>query len=302
MNKLFNLNIHSHQYLKVKLILPTLLMLLPLTSFSEIREFETTWSKSTAGTGVGSILMDEANSVNPAPLAFYQVGSIYLQKSDASYTDVDGQQLSKEGDTMAVIVSDAKGALKGSVSYYKFTQGEEQRKQYAVSIASPVLQKSALGVTYKLTKDSVLGDGATLKDEKSYKTIFGVMHAVSPNFTIGLVAENPIKKKENNTKGVLGFQYVYEDFISVMFDAGTNYYKPLEEEFLYRGAFQVKVFSDFFLRAGLYNDKGIGEKGTGVGLGWVGPRLVLNIALKNTELLASAEKIKETALSLSYKF
>ncbi|MDH5580310.1 MAG: hypothetical protein OEY33_00245 [Bdellovibrionales bacterium] len=302
MNKLFKLNIHSHHFLIVKLIIPTLFLLLPLSSFSEIREFQTTWSKSTAGAGVGSILMDEANSVNPAPLGFFQMGSVYLQKADASFTDGEGQELNKGGDTTAVIISDAKGALKGSISYYKYSERFDERKQYSVSIASPVLEKSAFGVTYKLTKDRLSENGSIYSETKTYQTLFGVMHAVSNNFTIGLVAKDPIKKKENDTKGILGFQYVYEDFISIMFDAGTNYYKPLEEEFLYRGAFQVKVFSDFFLRAGIFNDKGIKEKGTGIGIGWVGPRLVFNVALKNTEEMDTSEKIKETALSLSYKF
>lgn len=292
-----------HYILKL-LIIPCCMV--PVSGFSKIRNLETTWSKSTAGAGVGSILMDEATSINPAPLGFFQMGSFYVQKSDSNFEDIENQSANLEGDTTAVIISDAKGALKGSLAYYKYQEKFDSRKQYAASIASTVLDKSSVGVTYKLIKDKTSTDGNIYTEEKYYQTVVGVTHAINNHFTLGLVAIDPLQKREEDTRGIIGLQYVYQDFISIMLDGGTDYYKPLNEKFLWRGAMQFKVFADFFIRAGLYNDKGIMEKGSGVGIGWVGPRLVANIALKNSELLETeetqGEKIRETSFSLSYKF
>ena len=294
---------HSYFILKVKIIPLCLLFLINFSVSAGIREFETTRLKSTAGAGVGSILMDEATSLNPAPLAYFNMGSLYIQKTGADFTN-------KEGDTIAAVVSDAKGSLKGSLSYYKYKENFNSRKQFAVSVASPVLERSAMGVTYRMVKDRLSENGDHISETKYNQMIIGITHAINEHFTLGLIAIDPLKKRENDTRGIIGTQLVYSDFISLMLDAGTDYYRPLREKFLYRGAIQFKVFKDFFVRAGLYKDRGLGEKGTGAGLGWTGPKLVLSAALKSTEIfekiigdkVTPGEDIKETSFSLSYKF
>lgn len=305
----------SMLYIKYKFnLIPifTLIVALPLVANARIHDFETTRLKSTAGAGVGSILMDEATALNPAPIAFFNMGSIYLQKSSSNITPDEasiGETMS-ETDTMAAIISDAKGPLKGSISILKYGEGFNKRKRYAASFASVIGKKSSMGVTYRMTEDELSQSGNIYEKDKYKQTIFGVLHALSSSFTLGFVVIDPFKKRPLDTRAILGAQYIYQDFISVMFDMGTDYNLPMEEKFLYKGAVQFKVFTDFFVRAGLFNDKGLGEKGSGAGIGWVQPRLVLDFALKNTtrlektflESVQDAAKIKETSFSLSYKF
>ena len=93
-----------------------------------------------------------------------------------------------------------------------------------------------------------------------------------------------------------------------MLDLGSNYNDDLSNSSVYRGAIQVRVYNDFFVRFGTFKDKGRGESGNGVGAGWAGPKLVLDLALKNTTMENNptlnrvGEKIRETSFSLSYKF
>jgi hypothetical protein len=65
---------------------------------------------------------------------------------------------------------------------------------------------------------------------------------------------------------------------------------------------QIKFFTEVYLRAGYFNDKGMEEKGTGVGLGWVQPRLAIEAALKNSKGFTSSKTARETSFSLSYRF
>ena len=57
------------------LLVITIFCLLANTSYSDTK-IQTTRLKSTAGVGAGSILLDEATMLNPAPVAFYQTGAI----------------------------------------------------------------------------------------------------------------------------------------------------------------------------------------------------------------------------------
>lgn len=271
------------------------LVLFSQVTHSKIQNFETTRLKSTAGAGVGSILMDEATVLNPAPIAFFNVGSIYLNKGSSEVTSEN--QVLSEVDDLGIIVSDSKGDAAGSLSYQKQTSGNLTRTRLAVAMSTPIRKKSAMGVTLRRTTDEVIGG----EKEEYLQTIMGVTHVVSESFTIGFVANDPFKKRPEDSMGTFGTQYVYKDFISIMLDVGANYYQELRETFVYKSAVQFKLLEDFYARFGYFRDLGEKESGTGVGLGWVQPRLVLEGALKNTTDFAGA-KISETSFSLSYRF
>ena len=70
-------------------------------------------------------------------------------------------------------------------------------------------------------------------------------------------------------------QYNMMEMFSIMFDLGANYSTELSSTMLYRAASQLKIFSAFYVRFGLFSDKGSREKGNGIGLAWVQPKLVL---------------------------
>jgi hypothetical protein len=287
----------------------TIGLLLSFSAHAELRNFETARLKSTAGAGVGSMLMDEATFLNPAPLAFFRMSSVYFQKSSGDISNSDSSPMnSNEAEQVAFVASDANENLSGSISYNKSTIDADERKQLGFAFASVVGKKSSMGVSYRTTTDRETSNGFDYDETKYKQTNFGFMHALNSEFTLGILFVDPFKSKSDDTRGIVGIQYVYDDFVSLMLDAGADYNNNLSDSFLYKAGLQLKVYNDFFLRAGTYDDKGARERGTGAGIGWIQPKLVLDFGIKNSKLLANAERgekardVKETAFSLSFRF
>ena len=88
-----------------------------------------------------------------------------------------------------------------------------------VSLATPVSKKSALGVTYRNIETS----------GKKLTSFFdlGVSHAMTEFFTFGAVLKNPQRVENLDTRLVLGTQFVYQEFISLMLDFGTDWKNEL---------------------------------------------------------------------------
>ena len=287
------------------------LMLLPCAANAlKLPVYETARLKSTAGTGVGSILIDEASILNPAPLAFFNISSIYLQKNKISTepTSSNYPQNTSDPDLWGVILSDAHGGLRGSISYQKQEHLYNSRKRYALAMATPLGGKSAMGVTYRYTKDRLSDDGQNFQDDDYTQMVLGFSHVLTNEFTMGIIFIDPLKRKQEDTLAQVGFQYEYKGFIILMLDAGADYNDDLSKSILYKTAIQFKLFRDFFIRAGTFYDKGKKQRGNGTGISWVQPRLMLELAFKNTTVLESTaknqygEKLKETAFAISYRF
>jgi hypothetical protein len=280
---------------------------------ARIAEFQTTRLKSTGGAGVASFLVDEAPILNPAPIAFFNMSSIYFQKGNSEVNNIENSISSPElGDTtnnisetddIAFIASDSKGALKGTLGYIKQSQNNTVHKKITGSLSSLVGKKSSMGFSYSYNKETT--DGL---QEKSKEFNVGVFHAMSPKFSLGMVAVNPFISTSKDTKGMIGLQYTFQDFISIMLDAGADYTKVLSETIVYKAGAQLKIYNDFFLRFGMFDDKSLKEKGSGAGIGWVQPRLTMEFAIKNTKILEDEilnqqqQDLKETSFSVSYRF
>jgi len=270
-----------------------------------IFDIESTRMKSTGGTGVGSFYAEEATLLNPAPQAFFKISSLYFQKTGGDITRNSNGETTTESDNMGFIVSDSKGQLSGSVSYFKNKEREFYRKRLATSLSAPVAKQSAFGISYRQTKEYITPLGG---HKKYHQTVFGISHLLNKSFNIGLIVVDPFKSNPNDTKAVIGMQYTYDNFLSLMIDAGADYNGELSETSTISSALQVKLFNDFFARFGLFEDKVKQEKGSGAGVAWVGPKLTFNVAQKNYEQsyidneISSSEKIKETSFSLSMRF
>ena len=286
-----------------------LIALISITNFNiqaKLREYETTRLKSTAGAGVASILMDEATILNPAPIAFFNISSIYMEKTSSDSTDVDDNSL--EGTSnYALIASDSSKALKGSISYVDAKSGGEKYKQIATSLAATVGNKSSIGFTYQKMERVDIYQG--VKTKADYQQInIGVFHAVNPSFSLGLVAMDILEKSANNNKAVIGAQYQVGNYISLMLDAGADYQEELSERSLWRAAIQFKIMNNFYLRAGMFDDSIDMQSGSGFGLSWIQPKLALNFAIRNIkqeeapELKQILADVKETSFSVSYRF
>jgi len=261
-----------------------------------MRDYQTTRLSSTAGTGVGSVLMDEATFLNPAPLSFYRIGSFYFQK-----TNLKTNNSGTETKGIILVASDSKGKIGGSISYQSFEQNEDERKRISASLSSPIAQKSAFGITYRMTEDIITDQNNRQTTTKYKQFLIGICHALSRDFTIGFLVIDPTEVIPSDSKAFVGFQYVYKDFITIMADLGSNWDGNLSNNLLYRGGMQFKILSDFYLRFGTFQDKMTLEKGSGAGLSWVSPKLTFNLAANyiNTKL---DQEIRETSFSASYRF
>lgn len=257
-----------------------------------------------AGTGVGSILTEESAFLNPAPLAFFSNSTFYVQKDTDTLTEGGvGQPKPK---SLGFVVSDGNPSLSGSLSYV--TQEEEniKRKRWGTSISSPLSDKSAFGVSVRQTSDE---NTTTHITQKYYQTVLGVTHSIDEKVSLGVVAYDPFKSKGHETKALVGIQYVLLNYITAAVDLGGDYTSnDLSKTLLYKGALQVKVLDDFFLRFGGFNDKARAEKGSGLGLGWVQPRLSFEFAIKTTKrasdigLNQTDSNFKETSFAASIRF
>ncbi len=253
--------------------------------YANVSVEQTARLKSTGGVGVGAVLLDEATLLNPAPMAFYQIGAVYYQK-----TKLSNEKPGSENTNTVYIASDSKGPVGGSVSY----QQNNETKLINVSLATPVSDKSAMGVTYRSF------EGAS--GEKSNSIDIGVSHAISPFFTLGALVKNPQRQKEFDTRFILGSQFVYKDFISIMLDIGSDWENTLSSDMVYGAGLQFKTFQDFYLRLGSSYDRKLKVKNSGVGLSWVSPKILVNLSVSNIEEETTAVTTKDSSFSVSYKF
>ena len=267
--------------------------------------FETTRLKSTAGTGVASLLIDESTILNPAPMAFFNVASFYIQRSDQKTSTRENgiKKLMDDSSHLGFIASDSKGRLKGSASYHKYKEKNSQSKRWAIAMASPFGESSAIGFNYSTTKKKK--DNET--SEYSH-LVFGLSHILDESFAFGFTIQDPFKKGVEYYPTLIGIQYSYKRLITLMADVGGKFNLDFEGDSMYKVAAQIKVFEDFFLRIGTNLDNSQNEKITGVGIGWVQPKLSIDFAMKNTKSSNSTAEnlqptdIKENSFSLSYRF
>ncbi len=287
-------------------LLPTFLLGLSCAPLVFASEISTTRLKSTAGTGVGALLVDEATVLNPASISFFKVSSIYIQKAGTEITPDSSSPLSVNDseENLLFIASDSKGEVDGSISYSKQDERFGKVSRLAASASSAVGDRSALGFSYSTTKRE--GNGPLPKKIKQIAA--GVTHAITPEFTFGIVVPDILGEDPLARRAIVGAQYVYKDFIALMLDAGAGWETDAKESSLVRAAVQLKIFQDFYMRFGAQEDKGLKKKGTGAGIGWVQPRLVIEAAVATTKLSElpsigqNDEEAKETSFSLSYRF
>ncbi|PIP92785.1 MAG: hypothetical protein COW00_05645 [Bdellovibrio sp. CG12_big_fil_rev_8_21_14_0_65_39_13] len=280
------------------------ILLISPSAFARINQIETTRMMSTAGSGVGSVLMDEASILNPASLAFFNLSSIYFQKGSSNTTSDSVGNSKADADQTSFIASDSSGSLSGSIGYFKQSNNlNEQRKTWSFAAASPLGKSSSFGMSYQMQTEVLQVPGGI--EEKKYKmSNAGFFHAINQNFSFGLLATDIFGNKTNNSKAFLGMQYVYDNMMSFMLDVGSIYKEDLAKNSIIKAAVQIKFFNDFYLRFGAKEDKSERLRGNGIGVGWVQPKLVIDLALSNnkfqTEAASDSEKV--SSFSLAYKF
>jgi hypothetical protein len=279
-----------------------------VAAHAKFYQVETVRLKSTAGAGVASVLMDEASVLNPAPLAFFKESAIYLQKGSGKIIQTTTGDFQEELDQFGGTISDSKGGLKGSAGYFKQKIHRDEQSTFTGSVAGNVGRASALGFSYKdKTVNNFNNNTQSYNQFKNKILSAGVLHAISPEFTIGLLGSKSLEKgadAQKESRAIAGFQYNMMEIFSLILDLGSNYGEDLSSTMLYRAATQMQIFSSFYLRFGLFADKGARERGNGLGIAWVQPKLVLELGVSSIKDLAqiTEKKTQETMFSLSYRF
>lgn len=269
-------------------------------AYAKIHEYQTTRTKSVAGGGIGSVLLEESAFLNPASISFFQTSSIFAQRDNFTSTDNNNSSYPKKS-SMGFVLAQGDPALAGTFSYINQKEGNIERKRYGISMSSPIANASSLGFSVRDSKDV---DTSTNTTTKYYQTVFGVTHIMSNNTTMGIVLYDPFKSKAHETKLLIGFQHNLFSYITGMFDVGADYNADeISKKTYLAAAVQIRVLDDFYLRAGGFNDKIRNEKGESYGIAWVQPKLAFEFAIKNTKDKSSATdlKNKETSFSISLR-
>jgi hypothetical protein len=203
-------------------------------------------------------------------------------------------------------MADANPSLAGSISYVTQEEDIYKRTRWGLSFSGPMSANSTFGISVRKSSDE---NTSTAITNKYYQTVLGVTHVIDEKLSLGIVAYDPFKSKGEETKALVGFQYVLQSYITLAFDIGGNYYSDdISKALITKGSVQVKVLDDFYLRFGGFKDNARKESGNGLGLAWQQPKLSFEFALKNTTrnqdsiLNQSNSNFKETSLAASLRF
>jgi hypothetical protein len=282
-------------------------------SVAQIREFQTSRLISTGGAGVASILSTEAAVLNPAASAFFQDSSFSYQsyrttlqkKNDQRSTA--GQDFPATNRSQGFFLSDNSGPVKGGMAYLNQNENFYERKRIVLHGAAPMGMRTAIGASYSFIEDSrppYFSD----RYKSHHQASIGITHVLDPDTVIALVILDPTRTTPREERAIVGFQYTLADRFTLIGDVGAQFTRDASENYLWRGAVQMNIFSDFFLRIGQFFDNIQKMKGTGWGVSWMGPRFGVEFSQRQSQQFDSGfyvfkdEKILDSSLSALIKF
>lgn len=291
-----------------KLYILVITFLLGQSAWAQIRDFQTTRLNSTAGAGVASILSTEAAILNPATAAFFNGSSFSYQSYSTSLRhESDDRELNSEdfagrNKSQGFFMADHSGPVKGGISYLIQDENDYKRKQLSIHTASPLGDKTSLGLTYRYLEDT-----KPTKHEINHQTSIGLIQILDEKTIFGLLIVDPTRSTPGQERALAGFQYSIADKLTFIGDTGFQYSRGITKKYLWRAALQIQLFDDFFFRAGKFYDNVTEFKGNGWGVGWIGPRLGVEFAQKFSEQMKKSyiyqdETLVDTSLSAIIKF
>lgn len=224
-----------------------------------------------------------------------------MNESDNRDTNFDN------GTNETFIISDTSSALNGTFSFNHLKQNNIRTKRYASSLASPLAENSAIGIILSYIDTTQVDPDKRLSSE--VKTTLGYSLVYSKKVTFGLVYTDAARADKDDQFFIGGFQLEVSDNFHLLLDAGFNPNYAVESKSLHSFAAQINFVSDFFLRAGQFYNNSTKLKGYAWGLSWVGPKLSLDYAFRNSEattgtgsLLLSEEELHEHSFAMSVRF
>jgi hypothetical protein len=197
--------------------------------------------------------------------------------------------------------------MKGGVAYMQQRENNFIRENYTMHGAVAISANASFGVRYSYLIDKLPNDYSP-RHEVNHQVALGYTYIVDEDTVLGILVTDPTRTTPGEERVLAGFQYDLADRIMLIGDVGTQYTKDVKKKYLWRGALQINVFSDFFIRAGKFYDNVSEFQGTGWGASWVGPRLGIEFAQKVSDkfnqdsYVYKNEKIVDTSLSAILKF
>lgn len=296
-----------------KVYILAFLLLLGQSSWAQIREFQTTRLTSTAGAGVASILSTEAAILNPATAAFFTGSNFSYHNTKTSLRHKSDEREAANDDfagrnrSQGFFMADQSGPLKGGLSYLVQDENGYERSQLNMHTAAPMSANSAAGVSYRYIQDEK-PRGNSPRHKVSHQMTLGSVFILDEDTTLGLTLIDPTRAVRGEERVVAGLQYNIADKLTLIADVGTQYTKAASKKYLWRGAVQLTLFDDFFFRAGRFYDNVREFKGTGWGVGWIGPKLGVEFAQRFSDqfgkdsYIYQDESLVDTSISAIIKF
>jgi hypothetical protein len=283
--------------------------LVSLNAHSQIREFQTTRLMSSAGAGVASILSTEAAVLNPAASAFFEGSSFSYQgyrtslDKKSEVRDASSDDFPSKNNSQGLFMSDNSGPVKGGAAYISQDENSFERKRAVLHGAANLTPSTSLGVSYNFIEDKYPKSYSNNRHQSHHQASFGMIHIIDEDTILGIVILDPTRTTPGEERVIAGFQYNLGDRFKFIGDVGAQYTKDVSDKYLWRGAIQMNIFSDFYVRVGQFYDNITHLKGMGWGASWMGPRFGLEFAQKYSEQFGSGfyvyedEKLVDTSLS-----
>jgi hypothetical protein len=271
-----------------------------------MQEFHSTRRMQTGGAGVASLLINEGTLLNPASVSFFTDSTLYFQKSNTDLQDTDPNRNFKynNGRSEFYNITDTTTSLKGGMSYLYQREEFGSRKRLALSSSIVVSKKASVGFIYKYTDEDSL-----IKDDKYHQYTLSGIYNYSKDFILGFVYVDPANSIPEYSHYILGIQYRFNPFITVIADFGSGDMKNSEKKSLSKFAVQVSPTERLYLRYGMFHDKFTNYKGIGYGVSWVGPKFAFDYAIKTSEIISESademladESLVETSMGITVLF
>jgi hypothetical protein len=285
-----------------------------LDALAQIRPFQTTRLQSTSGAGVASMLVTEAAVLNPATLAFFSetFASYHNTRTTLRNTSderkADDRQAQGDGRHEGYFVFDNAGETKGGLSYQRQRENGFTRQRMTATMATNIGSDMSLGFLYKHT-DDLRPVWYNSRHKVSHPMTLGFSWIVRPDLTLGAIWDDPTRATPGESRAVAGAQYALTADLLVIADGGGDPTRSFSDTRTLRGALQFNFFSDFFLRVGKFEDKALNLEGESWGFSWIGPKLSVEFAMKNSRTiekevsyLYQSEKLADLSFSAGVRF
>jgi hypothetical protein len=297
------------------MLLKILLLTILLSNQSMARDMWTTRLISTSGSGVASMLVEETPYLNPAPIAFFDKTHFYYQNYGQKIEDKNSSRSGSlnqmdeiNGDSITIV--DTKNTFKGAFSYQSYRYNLTRRSRYVLTFGKASGQNSAFGISIRHTRDKH-PDVIRENEESFTQAVLGTSHVINKNFTVGAVIIDPLGKIEEESRALVGFQYIFSNAFLISSDFGGNPRIGLSDSFISRSGLQINFMKQIFLRLGFFSDKAENTRGDSYGINWVGPKTSFEFAVKNSTILDDSlpslfafvnERVIESSLSFSLRY